>query len=67
MKKIIWNKNVNLKEAFQKSYVWFYTQITDKVGKKKISADLKKIGYGNCDVSKWDGSGINENADINGF
>lgn len=62
-----WNKNVNLREAFQKSCVWYYRQIIDKVGEEKISADLKKLGYGNCDVSQWEGSGINETADTNGF
>lgn len=63
----IWNKDVTLKEAFQNSCVWYYKQIIDKVGKDKISADLQKLGYGNCDVSQWEGSDINSTPDTNGF
>ena len=63
----IWNKDVNLKEAFQNSCVWYYRQVIDEVGKDKISADLEKLGYGNCDVSQWEGSDINSTPDTNGF
>lgn len=63
----IWNKDVTLKEAFQNSCVWYYRQIIDEVGEEKISDDLQKLGYGNCDVSQWEGSDINSTPDTNGF
>jgi len=62
-----WNEDVNLKNAFQKSCVWYYRQVIDKVGQDKIGEDLKKLGYGNCDISQWEGSNINETPDTNGF
>lgn len=62
-----WEKNLNLKEAFQNSCVWYYRQLIDGVGQKNIGADLKKINYGNCDVSQWQGSGAGPTEDTNGF
>lgn len=62
-----WEKNLNLKEAFQNSCVWYFRQVIDSVGEETISKDLIKLKYGNCDVSQWKGSGIGETPDTNGF
>ncbi len=62
-----WNKNLNLKEAFQNSCVWYYRQLIDGVGQENMAADLNSLGYGNCDVSQWKGSGQGPTEDTNGF
>lgn len=62
-----WEKNLNLKEAFQNSCVWYFRQVIDGVGQQAMEADLNSIGYGNCDVSRWEGSGANPTYDTNGF
>lgn len=62
-----WNKNLTLKEAFQNSCVWYYRQLIDKIGEEKMKNGLEEIGYGNCDVSEWKGSGLGPTEDTNGF
>lgn len=42
-----WNKDQNLKTAFKSSCVWFYQELAKKIGKKKYSKQLEKLGYGN--------------------
>lgn len=62
-----WNRNLNLKEAFQNSCVWYYRQLIDKIGKERIKSVVTELGYGNCDVSSWEGSGLAPTEDTNGF
>lgn len=62
-----WNKNLNLKEAFQSSCVWYFRQVIDSVGQQTMSNDLINLNYGNCDVSQWEGSNINAQKELNGF
>lgn len=62
-----WEKNLNLKEAFQNSCVWYFRQVIDGVGQQAMEEDLNNISYGNCDVSQWEGSGANPTEDTNGF
>lgn len=62
-----WNKELGFKEAFQVSCVWYFRQLTDKVGMEKFSEDVKNLNYGNCDVSEWNGSGVNPDDELNGF
>lgn len=62
-----WNDDLTLKEAFQKSCIWYFKQVVDTVGKDKIKEELDSLSYGNCDVSEWNGSNINPSADLNGF
>lgn len=62
-----WNSDLTLKEAFGCSCVWYFRQVVDKVGQENIRTMLKEIQYGNCDISEWNGSGINPLADLNGF
>lgn len=62
-----WNKDIGFKDAFQSSCVWYFRQLTDKVGIENFKNDLTKLNYGNCDVSEWNGSGINPISELNGF
>lgn len=62
-----WNGNLTLKEAFQSSCIWYFRQVIDAVGAKEIENELNKLSYGNCDISQWNGSGINPQQELNGF
>ena len=62
-----WNKDMGLKEAFGTSCVWYFKKVIDQVGKEEIQETLNQLEYGNCDISEWDGSGINPMPDLNGF
>lgn len=62
-----WNKNLTLKEAFQTSCIWYFKQIIDEVGQSAVQEMLTDIGYGNCDISEWNGSSLNPMPDLNGF
>lgn len=62
-----WNQNVNLKDAFQTSCIWYFRQIIDAVGQQEVQSELNKLSYGNCDISEWSGSGLNPGDELNGF
>lgn len=62
-----WNSDVTLKEAFDSSCVWYFKKIIDQVGPENMEKELKQLGYGNCDVSEWDGTAVNPLPDLNGF
>ena len=62
-----WNSDLTLKEAFETSCVWYFRQVVDIVGQEAVHTMLEEIQYGNCDLSKWDGSGINPLPELNGF
>ncbi len=42
-----WNKDQNMKSAFQISCVWFYQELAKRVGKDIFVSYLKKMNYGN--------------------
>lgn len=46
-----WNKDQDLKTAFQNSTVWYYQQLARKVGGKRMKYWLTKLQYGNADTS----------------
>ena len=62
-----WNGDLTLEQAFQKSCVWYFRKVIDAVGKDEIQEELDELQYGNCDVSEWNGSGINPLPVLNGF
>ncbi|MCM1047427.1 MAG: penicillin-binding transpeptidase domain-containing protein [Clostridiales bacterium] len=62
-----WNADLTLKEAFETSCIWYFRQVVDMVGEENISTILEEIQYGNCDISEWNGSGINPLSELNGF
>lgn len=62
-----WNGNLTLKEAFQSSCIWYFRQVIDAIGENEVANELKNLSYGNCDISQWNGSGINPQEELNGF
>lgn len=62
-----WNGNLNLKEAFQTSCIWYFRQIIDEVGQTKIQNELNQLSYGNCNISEWQGNNTNPFKELNGF
>lgn len=62
-----WNRNLTLKEAFQTSCIWYFRQVIDTVGKANVQETLNDLSYGNCDISEWEGSGVNSSSELNGF
>lgn len=62
-----WNKNLGLKDAFRESCIWYFRKVIDQVGPEKVQEYLDNLEYGNCDISEWNGSGINPLPDLNGF
>lgn len=62
-----WNKDLTLKEAFSLSCVWYFRQVIDNIGEEQMQKSLNELEYGNRDISQWEGSPINEQADTNGF
>lgn len=64
-----WNQDLSLKDAFQKSCVWYYRKLLDQVGEEKVKKWVDALHYGNCDISQWKGDGsVNGGAEqLNGF
>ncbi|MHA7129304.1 penicillin-binding transpeptidase domain-containing protein [Algoriphagus namhaensis] len=46
-----WNRDTNLKEAYQNSTVWFYVELARRIGKRNYKKYLRKSGYGNGLIS----------------
>lgn len=69
-----WNKDLEYKEAFKVSAIWYYREVLDLVGQDYVQETLNNLSYGNCDISQWEGS-LNNNVfpqikslkSINGF
>ena len=64
-----WNKDIDFKEAFRTSCVWYYRQVVDDIGKDMMQKELDKLQYGNCDISDWEGrlNTNNNNRALTGF
>lgn len=62
-----WNRDLNLKDAFKESCVWYYRKVIDRVGQSEVQNWLDQLDYGNCDISEWEGSGANSMPALNGF
>ena len=62
-----WNSDLSLSEAFQNSCVWYFRKVIDQVGEEETKAELEELGYGNCDVSEWQGNLSNPIPELNGF
>lgn len=43
----VWNRDLNLKEAFQISGVWFYQVLARRIGYNQMTSSVKKVDYGN--------------------
>lgn len=62
-----WNANLTLEEAFQTSCIWYFRQVIDSIGYTEMQNELNALGYGNKDLSEWEGSNVNPLEDLNGF
>lgn len=47
-----WNRDLNLKEAFRLSAVWFYQVLARRVGYDRMQEWVKKSGYGNQQIGQ---------------
>ncbi len=45
-----WNRDLNMKEAFKLSAVWFYQVLARRVGHEKMQSYVSKSNYGNQDI-----------------
>lgn len=62
-----WNNDLTLRDAFKYSCVWYYRQLTDKIGIDNMQKTVNELNYGNKDISQWEGSGKNPIKELNGF
>ena len=64
-----WNRDIDFYNAFQDSCVWYFRQVTDDIGRKKMQRELDRLEYGNCDISDWEGqlNTNNNNRALTGF
>ena len=46
-----WFEDLSLKEAFRYSCVWYYQELARRVGEERMAEHVKKINYGNNDIS----------------
>lgn len=51
-----WNQDLDMKQAFKYSVVWFYQEMARRIGEEKMKYYLKKSHYGNMDM----GGGIDK-------
>lgn len=64
-----WNKDIDFKEAFQTSCIWYFREVINELGSESIQNELNKLQYGNCDISDWEGrlNTNNNNRMLTGF
>jgi beta-lactamase class D len=47
----VWERDYDLKSAYKNSAVWFYQEMARRIGPEKYQSYLKKLDYGNQDIS----------------
>jgi bla regulator protein BlaR1 len=47
----VWNHNHSLRSAMAYSVNWYFEQVNQRIGENKIQIGLKRINYGNADIS----------------
>lgn len=64
-----WNRDIDFSSAFHASCVWYFREVIDEIGKDTMQEELKKLEYGNCDISDWAGrlNANNNNPVLTGF
>lgn len=64
-----WNRDIDFSDAFHVSCVWYFREVIDEIGKDTMQEGLKKLEYGNCDISDWAGrlNTNNNNSVLTGF
>lgn len=64
-----WNHDIDFREAFRTSCVWYYREVINEIGKEQMQKQLDALQYGNCDISDWKGkrNKNNSNRALTGF
>jgi beta-lactamase class D len=69
-----WNKDLDYRQAFKVSAIWYFRKVINLVGEDYVQDILNKLVYGNCDISKWEGSlnnilfpTLKDREELNGF
>lgn len=64
-----WNRDISFREAFRESCVWYFRQVIDDIGRERMQEGVTELGYGNCDISDWEGrlNTNNSNRALTGF
>ncbi len=64
-----WNQDMDFRDAFRTSCVWYFREVIDETGKETVQEALDALGYGNCDISDWEGrlNTNNNNRALTGF
>ena len=47
-----WNKDLNMREAFKLSAVWFYQVLARRIGHEKMQTLISKSNYGNANIGR---------------
>jgi bla regulator protein BlaR1 len=47
----VWNRNHSLRSAMAYSVNWYFERVNQRIGKAKIQRGLRRIDYGNADIS----------------
>lgn len=50
-----WNRDIGFEEAFCTSCIWYFRDVIDDLGPETVQKELDRLGYGNCDISDWEG------------
>jgi beta-lactamase class D len=45
-----WNRDLNLRQAFQDSAIWFYQVLARKIGHERMQGFINQVGYGNRQI-----------------
>lgn len=64
-----WNHDIDFREAFRQSCVWYFREVVDQIGQERMQEELNQLQYGNCDISDWEGriNTNNNNRALTGF
>lgn len=64
-----WNQDIGFEDAFRSSCVWYYREIVNEIGPELMQDELKRLQYGNMDISDWEGrlNNNNNNRALTGF
>lgn len=49
-----WNQDLNMREAFKRSAVWFYQVLARKIGHERMQQWVTQVGYGNQTIGAAD-------------
>lgn len=64
-----WNRDLDFREAFRESCVWYFREVVDEIGSELMEEELDRLWYGNRDLSDWEGTlnTNNSNPALTGF